>query len=318
MKLSVVIPNYNGKNYLSKCLESLAKQDFRDYEIIVVDDASTQPGIKELVFAYPNAKIIMHDRNSGFAKSVNDGIKASEAEYVMLLNNDAYLDTGCLSKIVSAMDGCSSEEKVFSIQCKMLSAVNHALIDNAGDFYNILGWARTRGKDKLADSYNKPSKIFSSCAGAAIYKRKVLMELGLFDESHFAYLEDVDIGYRAQIFGYTNKYEPAARVFHEGSATSGSRHNEFKVRLAAKNSILVRYKNQTALQKIVNFPLMELGIIIKLLYFWRKGLGKAYHNGIREGRYLKTTPDVQKVNFDSSKRKRAWKIELSMIKNLIY
>ncbi len=318
MKLSVIIPNYNGIGYLAKCLDALAKQDYKDYEIIVVDDASTQPGTEDVVFSYPNTKLIVHDRNMGFAKSVNDGIKVSEAEYVMLLNNDAYVDDGCLRALVTAMDATNDDDKVFSIQCKMLSAVNHALIDNAGDFYNILGWARTRGKDKLADSFNKASQIFSSCAGAAIYKRKILNEIGLFDETHFAYLEDIDLGYRAQLFGYANKYEPSARVFHEGSATSGSRHNEFKVRLSARNSILVRYKNQTTVQKIFNFPAMELGVIIKQLYFARKGLGKAYRNGIREGRYLKTTPDVQKVSFDSGKRKMAWKIEIQMIKNLIY
>lgn len=318
MKLSVIIPNYNGINFLSKCLEALSKQDYEDYEIIVVDDASTQNGIDEIILSYEKARLIRHDRNYGFAKSVNDGIKASEAEYVMLLNNDAYVDAGCLGILVNAMDGFANNEKVFSIQCKMLSAVNHALIDNAGDFYNILGWARTRGKDKLADGFNKPSLIFSACAGAAIYNRKALNEIGLFDEVHFAYLEDVDLGYRAKLHGYINKYEPSARVFHEGSATSGSRHNEFKVRLAAKNSILVRYKNQTALQKVINFPAMELGVIVKQAYFIRKGLGKAYRNGIREGRYLKTTPDVKKVTFDSAKRKRAWKIELELIRNLIY
>lgn len=318
MKLSVIIPNYNGINFLSKCLDTLSKQDFEDYEIIVVDDGSTQNGIKELVFSYPRTKIICHDRNYGFAKSVNDGIKASESEYVMLLNNDAYVDDGCLKILVETMDSEKSNGKVFSVQCKMLSAVNHAIIDNAGDFYNILGWARTRGKDKLADSFNKPSEVFSACGGAAIYRRDVLNEIGLFDETHFAYLEDVDLGYRAKLHGYINKYEPSARVFHEGSATSGSRYNEFKVRLAARNSILVRYKNQTAVQKILNFPAMELGVIVKQVYFIRKGLGKAYRNGIREGRYLKTTPDVQRVLFDSSKRKRAWKIELELIRNLIY
>lgn len=318
MKLSIVIPNYNGAAFLTKCLDAISKQDFYDYEIIVVDDASSQEGISDIVFSYPETKMIFHDRNLGFAKSVNDGIKAAEAEYVMLLNNDAYVEEGCLRTLVNAMDSYSESEKVFSVQCKMMSAVNHALIDNAGDFYNILGWARTRGKDKLADSFNKPSEIFSACAGAALYKKSVFEEIGYFDEAHFAYLEDIDLGYRAKLYGYINKYEPSARVFHEGSATSGSRHNEFKVRLAARNSILVRYKNQTAFQKIVNFPAMELGVIVKQIFFLNKGLGKAYRNGIREGRYLKTTPDVKKVSFDASKRKRAWKIELQMIKNLIY
>jgi GT2 family glycosyltransferase len=318
MKLSVVIPNYNGILYLEKCLAALDKQDFADYDIIVIDDASTEEGTEQTVAAYPKARLIKHIENRGFATSVNDGIKASDAEYVFLLNNDAYVDDGCLSTLVKAMDAESAE--TFSMQCKMLSARNHALIDNAGDFYNILGWARTRGKDKLADSYSEPTEIFSSCAGAAIYRRNTLLELGLFDENHISYLEDVEIGYRARIYGYVNKYEPSAKVFHEGSATSGSRYNEYKVRLAARNSILLRYKNQTLLQKIVNFPAQEAGVIIKQLFFIRKGLGKVYRAGIKEGRKVKRSEGEKnrKIVFDSAKRKRALKIEFDMIKNIIY
>ena len=318
MKLSVVIPNYNGILYLEKCLAALDKQDFTDYDIIVVDDASTEEGTEQTVAAYPKARLIKHNENRGFAASVNDGIKASDAEYVFLLNNDAYVDDGCLSTLVKAMD--AESEETFSMQCKMLSARNHAVIDNAGDFYNILGWARTRGKDKLADSYSEPTEIFSSCAGAAIYRRSTLLELGLFDENHISYLEDVEIGYRARIYGYVNKYEPSAKVFHEGSATSGSRYNEYKVRLAARNSILLRYKNQTLLQKIVNFPAQEAGVIIKQLFFIRKGLGKVYRAGIKEGRKVKRSEGEKnrKIVFDSAKRKRAFRIEFDMIKNIIY
>jgi GT2 family glycosyltransferase len=318
MKLSVVIPNYNGIMYLEKCLAALDKQDYTDYDIIVVDDASTVEGIEETVKANPRAKFIKHSENRGFAASVNDGIKASDSEYIFLLNNDAYVDDGCLSTLIKAMD--EEGPSTFSIQCKMLSAFNHAIIDNAGDFYNIFGWARTRGKDKLADSHNKPTEIFSSCAGAAIYRRSILNELGLFDENHISYLEDVDIGFRARVYGYVNKYEPEARVFHEGSATSGSRYNEYKVKLAARNSILVRYKNQTVLQKIVNFPAQEAGIIIKQLFFIRKGLGKVYRAGIKEGRKVKRNEAERsrKIVFDSAKRKRALKIEFDMIKNIIY
>ena len=320
MKVSVIIPNYNGIMYLQKCLDALDKQDFHDYDIIVVDDASTEEGIEHLIALHPRARLLRHARNHGFANSVNDGIKASDSEYVFLLNNDAYVDDGCLRELVRAIDQDGQNSKIFSVQCKMLSAVNHALIDNAGDFYNIFGWARTRGKDKLADSHSKPGKIFSACAGAAIYNRKALIEIGLFDENHVSYLEDVDLGYRAKLYGYENRYEPKAKVFHEGSATSGSRHNEFKVRYAARNSILVRYKNQTALQKIVNFLPMELGVIVKQIYFMNKGLGKAYHRGLVEGRTIKRTLDVRdkRVAFDAAKRKRAWAIELEMIKNIIY
>ena len=320
MKLSVIIPNYNGIMYLSKCLNALSNQDFRDFDVIVVDDASSEEGVEDVVASYPGVRLIKHEVNRGFAASVNDGIMASDAKYVFLLNNDAYVDDGCLRELVSSIEKDGEYSRTFSVQCKMLSAVNHALIDNAGDFYNILGWARSRGKDKLADSHSKAGEIFSACAGAALYNRKILIDLGMFDENHISYLEDVDLGYRARIHGYINMYEPKARVFHEGSATSGSRHNEFKVFLSARNSILIRFKNQTLLQKIINFPAQETGVIIKQLFFRNKGLGKAYRKGLKEGRMIKKTESERqkKVIFDSAKRKRAWAIELEMLKNLIY
>lgn len=320
MKVSVIIPNYNGFNFLSKCLDALDAQDYTDYNVIVVDDASTAEGIEIVLTGHRNVYLIKHNKNLGFAASVNDGIKATDSKYVFLLNNDAYVEKDCISRLVRSMEENTGTDRTFSVQCKMISAVNHALIDNAGDFYNIFGYARTRGKDKLRDSFSRPSEIFSACAGAAIYDREALVEIGLFDESHFAYLEDVDVGYRARLFGYINRYEPNAIVYHEGSATSGSRHNEFKVKLAARNSILIRYKNQTLLQKIINFPAMEAGIIIKQLFFWRKGLGRAYRQGILEGRRMKSLPEVKdrRIRFDSEKRKKAWAIELEMIKGVIY
>ena len=148
----------------------------------------------------------------------------------------------------------------------------------------------------------------------------LLDKIGLFDETHFAYLEDVDLGYRAKIYGYINKYEPLARVYHEGSATSGSRHNEFKVKISARNSILVRYKNQTTLQKIVNFPCTQAGILVKLIYFSTKHLGSAYRAGLKEGCALKKDEKVRnsKLKFDNKMRRKALKTELELIRNIIY
>lgn len=316
--ISVVIPNYNGLEYLKKCLEALANQSIKDFDIIIVDDASTEKNIEDIIKGYENITLIKHDENKGFAASVNDGIKASKSDYVFLLNNDAYPESDCIENLLKALKESSYD--VFSIQCMMISAKNRELIDSAGDFFNIFGYARSRGKDKKIEAYNKPGEIFSACAGAAVYKREILERIGLFDETHFAYLEDVDLGYRARIYGYINKYEPLARVYHEGSATSGSRHNEFKVKLSARNSILVRYKNQTVLQKIVNFPCTQIGILVKLIYFSTKHLGSAYRAGLKEGCALKKDEKVRnsKLKFDNKMRRKALKTEFELIKNIIY
>ena len=108
-------------------------------------------------------------------------------------------------------------------------------------------------------------------------------EIGLMDETHFAYLEDIDIGYRARIHGYVNLYIPEAVVFHAGSGASGSRHNAFKASLASRNSIYLIYKNMPLLQILINLPFLTAGYMVKTVFFVRKGLGAAYLKGLRQG-----------------------------------
>ena len=109
------------------------------------------------------------------------------------------------------------------------------------------------------------------------------MEIGLFDEEHFAYLEDMDIGYRARIAGYENWYFPQARVYHVGSATSGSQYNVFKVRYSSRNNVYMIYKNMPSVQILLNLPLLLVGFAVKFLFFWRKGFGREYAEGIKNG-----------------------------------
>ena len=129
-------------------------------------------------------------------------------------------------------------------------------------------------------------KLFSACAGAAIYRKRIFDEIGLFDLNHFAYLEDIDVGYRARINGYKNIYCSKAIVYHVGSGTSadGNKYSDFKVKLAARNNIYLIYKNMPALQRFVNAPWLWLGNVLKQKFFDRKGFGDAYRQGIAEGR----------------------------------
>ena len=159
------------------------------------------------------------------------------------------------------------------------------------------------------NSYDKEGRIFSACAGAAIYRRGLFDKIGYFDENHFAYLEDIDIGYRANIYGYPNKYAPEAEVFHAGSAVSGSRHNEFKVKLSARNSIYLIYKNMPFLQIIINFPLLLAGYLIKFLFFSLKGMGGAYGKGLLEG---------IKLSVSGEGRKNKVKFRIRNIKNYLW
>ena len=125
--------------------------------------------------------------------------------------------------------------------------------------------------------------MFSACGGAAIYRRDLFEQIGYFDEFHFTYLEDVDVGYRARIMGYENRYTPRAIVYHAGSGATGSRYNSFKVRIAARNSWYVIYKNMPTLQILVNLPFLLIGFGTKALFFILKGYGREYLSGMKRG-----------------------------------
>jgi hypothetical protein len=193
-------------------------------------------------------------------------------------------------------------KKVFSAQAKMVSLHDKDIIDDAGDYYCALGWAFARGKGKTPNQYNNDCNIFASCAGAAIYRRELFCEdkVGLFDEEHFAYFEDIDIGYRAMLLGYRNVFASKAIVYHAGSATSGSRYNSFKTKLASRNSIYIIYKNMPTWQIILNLPFLITGFIIKTLFFAKKGMGKEYIVGLANGFKLSTSDKGKNNRFDFS------------------
>ncbi len=281
-KITIVIPNYNGIKFMEECIRSLLHQDPEtpSYHIIVVDNGS-EDGSRELVEQqFPQVELIALSTNTGFCHAVNVGIQASETPYVILLNNDTKVKAGFVKALYDAME---SRPNAFSVSAKMLMWDNPDLLDDAGDRYCALGWAYSRGKGKQAHQYNQAVKIFSACGGAAIYRKSVFDEIGLFDEAHFAYLEDLDMGYRAQIYGYDNYYEPSAEVIHYGSASSGSRYNEWKTSLASANSVYIIAKNMPLLQILLNLPFFLIGFTTKFLFFCKKKMGILYLKGLWNG-----------------------------------
>ena len=309
-KVSVIIPNYNGEKYLRDCINALMEQDDTAFETIIIDNAS-QDSRYEWLEAYEEIIFKRLDQNYGFSRAVNEGIKMAKGDYVLLLNNDTVVEKGFIKALVNAIE---QDEKIFGVSSKMIAYQNHAIMDDAGDEYTLLGWTLKRGDGKPVEHYEKPCKVFSACAGAALYRRKVFEEIGYFDEAFFAYMEDVDISYRARIYGYYNVYCPEAKVYHIGSATSGSRYNTFKVRLSARNNVYLIYKNMPKVQLALNLLPIMLGWFIKWLWFSRKGLGKAYLEGLKEG--FTTRHKVKRIPFRWQDSYRYLKIEGLLIRNM--
>ena len=311
-QVTIVIPNYNGEKYLKNCIQSVRDHTRIPYQLIVVDNGSSDRSIEEIEEAFPEVRVIRLDKNYGFCKAVNEGIRDSSTPYVLLLNNDTVIRKGFVENLLQAVE---RDEKIFSVEAKMLQYADPSRIDSAGTYYNALGWAYSAGKDKPSSRYTRKKYTFSTCAGAAIYRRELLEKTGLFDERHFAYLEDVDIGYRARILGYRNLYEPKAEVIHVGSASSGSRYNEFKVRYSARNNIYLIYKNMPLLQWLINLPFLSAGFGIKTLFFWKKGFGKIYLKGLLEG--ISICRKKEKVRFRPGNLKNYIIIQLELWINLI-
>ncbi len=311
-EVTVIIPNYRGVDCIRGCLDSLMNQTEEEFNIIVVDNASNDGSAEIVETEFPSVRLIRLDDNFGFSRAVNEGIKASDTPFVLLLNNDTRAESDFVEKLHTAI---KEDDKIFSVSAKMLQMKEPDRIDGAGDLYSAFGWAFARGKGKHRDRYRRKCNIFSACGGASIYRRRILDEIGWFDEFHFAYLEDVDIGYRARIMGYRNVYEPEAVVYHLGSGATGSRYNEFKVRISARNNMYVVMKNMPTLQIIINLPFLILGFGIKALFFLIRGYGRPYLSGIKRGYIL--CRESRKYPFSARNLKNYAKIQLELWWNSI-
>lgn len=292
MKSTVIIPNYNGMQYLQNCIQSLLAAN-GDFSILIVDNGSTDGSQDFIRENYPNIELICFTENTGFCHAVNVGVEKARTEYVILLNNDTQVDSNFVTALETALE---KHAKRFSVSAKMINMYQQDILDGAGDYYCALGWAFAYGKDMpVASHCTRERKIFSACGGAAIYRKEIWNQLGGLDENHFAYLEDCDLGYRAQIYGYQNYFTPDAIVYHAGSGASGSRYNTFKIRLSSRNNIFLLYKNMPLLQMILNSPFLFAGFFVKYLFFLKKGFGSLYLKGLWEG--IQKRPREKKVVF---------------------
>lgn len=310
-EVSIIIPNYNGANFIKECIDSLKAQEYKDFEIIMVDNDSRDWSVEIVERDFPEVRIKKLDQNYGFSRAVNEGLRMSEAPFVILLNSDTKVEPGFTGALLSTI---KKDDRIFSVASKMIQMKRPDKLDGAGDLYSAFGWAYARGKGRSSAGYTKYAKVFAACGGAAIYRRSILDEIGWFDEFHFAYLEDTDIGYRARIMGYKNIYCPEAVVYHVGSGVTGSRYNDFKIRISARNNMYVIMKNMPVLQIIINLPFLLLGFAIKAMFFILIGHGRAYLSGLKRGYIL--CREARKFPYSSRNFKNYLVIQLELWLNL--
>lgn len=239
-KVAVVIPNWNGADLISKCLDSLKNQTLKP-SIVVVDNGSSDNSI-DITKQHKDVELLSLDKNYGFAGGVNKGIKfaiKNDYKYVVLFNNDAIASRDWLKNLVLAAD----KHKEAGIITGKLMSSDKKHIDSTGDLYTIWGLPFPRGRDQLdKGQFDKPGFVFGASGGASLYKVSMLKKISLFDEDFFAYYEDVDISFRAQLAGYKVWYEPKAVAYHATGSTS-KKIKGFTTYQTFKNQPLVLVKN---------------------------------------------------------------------------
>jgi GT2 family glycosyltransferase len=232
---AVVIPNWNGLRWLPGCLGSLSAQELAPSEVIVVDNGSSDGSLQYLREEHPAVRVLALETNTGFAHAANCGLRAAAGEAVALINTDVELDPDWLRRMAAVLQAHPASA---AVACKMLSLAEPNRVYDAGDVLRRDGACEQRGRFARDDGrFDAPGEVFGACAGAALYRRDVVLGLGGFDERYFAYLEDVDLALRLRLAGWGCRYEPVvARHAGEGSShqLSGAHHY-----LIARNTLIL-------------------------------------------------------------------------------
>ena len=317
-KTLVIIPHYDKLDLIKECLKYLDLQNTNRFDCLIVDNGSSD-GSVEFLYDWKNQSernhIILLNENMGFAYAVNLGLKYSienNYDYSILLNNDAFVEKDFIKSLVVSME---EKPKYFALSALMLNYKNRDKIDSFGDSYNLLGFSHQNKLLQNVNEIEKDENCFSACGGACIYDNEILQKIGLLDDIFFAYLEDIDLSYRARLYGYKIGTCRNAQCYHLGSATSGSKYNEFKVRISARNNIYLIYKNMPFIQILLNINFLILGTVLKQIYFAKIGFGLDYFFGIVDG--FRGIKNLTKVDFKKVNILNVIFVEIYLIVNLI-
>ena len=272
-RVSVIIVNWNGEQFLEQCLTALLAQTVKAHEIILVDNASSDASL-EIARRFATVRLLELDQNTGFARGNNLALKAADvgSEWIALLNPDAFAEPRWLEMLLAAAKA-QPEFSVFG--SKLINATDPILLDGAGDAYHLSGlvWRMGHGAP-VPTSVEQSREIFSPCAAAAMYRRSAVLEMGGFDEDYFCYVEDVDLGFRLRLAGYRCLYVPTSIAHHVGSGTTGGQYSDFCVYHGHRNLVWTFVKNMPGILFWLLLPVHVLLNLVSIVYFARHGQSK--------------------------------------------
>ncbi|MCW3006275.1 MAG: glycosyl transferase, family 2 [Solirubrobacterales bacterium] len=250
-RLTAVILNLDGQALLERMLPTLALED-PDVRVVLLDDGSSDGSDGWVARSFAGIDVVRNPENLGVARSFNRAVELADgSDYLALLNNDLELEPGYLQRLVEVLD---AHPEAASVAGKMRSVRDPTRLDGAGDAFLWSSAATRRGWGEVdAGQYDAPCEVFSACGGAAVYRMAAFADVGLFDGDFFAYLEDIDWGFRAQLRGWTARYEPSAVVHHVGGATTSKRSTYFGM-LQRRNQLLLVIKDYPARALALHLP----------------------------------------------------------------
>ncbi len=280
--VSVIIPNWNGAHLLPTCLDSIRTQTLQDFEVVVVDNASTDGSLQLLAERYPEVKVIALHKNLGFSDAVNVGIQAGAGEFVALLNNDTELDPRYLEELASVFrlppsPGLEREQggqvRLGTCAPKMVYYDNPSIINSAGHACGPDGVVVDIGRGQPdGPQFSESREVLGPCAGAALYRREMLQQVGLFDPDFFLSFEDADLNWRAQWAGWRCRYIPTAVVRHREGASREIRSRR-AVLLGLRNTIHIWIKDWPVSALLRHFPSIWRGLFHSMASLSFRGYG---------------------------------------------
>jgi len=278
-RISVVIPNYNGRNILPACLDAILRQTRPPDEIIVVDDASTDDSPALVRQKYPKVDLVSMPVNGGFCQAANAGLRKATGDWLALLNNDTEVHPNWLAELVATLE---TYPDISFCTSKILFHDRRNIVNSAGLFMRVDGVGRDIGYGRPdGPEFAITREVFGASGGAAIYSRAMLEDIGLFDEDLVAYGEDLDLSFRAQLRGYRCLYVPTAVVYHYGGATY-KRNSATAVYYGSRNMLVVILKNMPMALLHRYWPRMLAAQLYQVIYFTFKGLGWAALRGKKD------------------------------------
>lgn len=273
-KVAVVIVNWNSGDLLSQCVSTLQKQTYPIWQIVIVDNASTDDSLQRVVknANLDQINIIKLTENVGFAAGNNCALNyLQEADWVALINPDAFAEPSWLENLMTA---ALQNPQYHFFASRMLTDHNNAILDGVGDTYHTCGFVRRRGYRKTANgNYLSNEEVFSPCAAAALYRNDILKAVRGFDEEYFCYIEDVDLGFRLRLAGYRCLYVANAVVEHVGSAVTGLR-SDFSVYHGHRNLVWTYVKNMPGFLFYYYLPQHILFNLVSIFIISKRGQSK--------------------------------------------